>query len=461
VRLGLTPFVSTYAGASFAGSYILLSAKDLDHRSMNPMQLLMERETADQDWFPRTTAEGHEVLLQLDQILSSQHFRQSKRSAVLLRFLVEKTIKGQESILKERTLGIEVFGRKVDYDTSADPIVRMAAGEIRKRIAQYYHIEGHESELRIDLDPGSYVIHFRTRHRGKIQQNATDPVVLVTPISADVDSFPPRNAVPARTPTEPPATPHRRQRIIVFWAGGIVLAVLALGAALFPKRTSFVARAWGDVLEGTSPVLITVGQSRLYLQANPDTQRPMTTSEHLQTGETLSYSEAQTLVRLVTVLDHRRQFNLVSAGNASFSDMRNGPVILLGGLNNPWTMRAQQALPIRLATDGDGYNWIVDTHQQNDKKWFVDSHRPYSNLTKDYAIVARFYDPNSQEPTLIVAGLGENGTKAAGEFITGDEPIQHLLGDSLKKDKNFEVLLETQVINGASGPPKLLAKEIW
>ena len=161
---------------------------------------LMERETADQDWFPRTTAEGHEVLVQLDQILASQHFRQSKRSAVLLRFLVEKTIKGQESILKERTLGIEVFGRKVDYDTSADPIVRMAAGEIRKRIAQYYHIEGHESELRIDLDPGSYVVHFRTRHHGKILQSASDPIGVVTPISADVDFFPPRNVVPAMTP---------------------------------------------------------------------------------------------------------------------------------------------------------------------------------------------------------------------------------------------------------------------
>jgi hypothetical protein len=426
---------------------------------MNQMQL-MERETAEQDWFPRTTAEGHEVLVQLDQILASQHFRQSKRSALLLRFLVEKTIKGQESILKERTLGIEVFGRKVDYDTSADPIVRMAAGEIRKRIAQYYHIEGHESELRIDLEPGSYVVRFRTC-RSKILQSTPHPIGIATPLSADVDVFPPRNVVPAMTPTEPPVTPHRRQRTIILWAGGTVLAVLALGVALFPKRTSFVACAWGDVLEGTSPVLITVGQSRLYLQATPDTQRPMTTSEHLQTGETLSYSEAQTLVRLVTVLDHRRQFNLVSAGNASFSDMRNGPVILLGGLNNPWTMRAQQSLPIRLATDGNGYNWIVDIHQENEKKWFVDSHLPYSTLTKDYAIVARFYDPNSQEPTLIVAGLGENGTKAAGEFITGDEPIQHLLGDFLKKDKNFEVLLETQVINGASGPPKLLAKERW
>lgn len=422
---------------------------------------LMERETTEQEWFPRTAAEELEVLAQLDHILASQHFRQSKRSAVLLRFLVEKTLKGHESVLKERTLGIEVFGRKVDYDTSADPIVRMAAGEVRKRIAQYYHSEGHESELRIDLEPGSYVVHFRAGHSRTNSPTSPDPISPPPPINPVAAPLTPPSDVASLPSADVPAGRKLPRRTVFLWAAGVVLIMLAVGWAFWPRKTSYVARAWGDVLEGTSPVLITVGQSRLYLQSTADPQRPMTASEHLQTGETLSYSEAQTLVRLVTVLDRRRQFNLISAAGASFSDMRNGPVILLGGLNNPWTLRAQQSLPIRLATDGNGYNWITDTHQPNDKKWFVDSHLPYSNLTRDYAIVARFTDPNSQQPTLIVAGLGENGTKAAGEFITGEGPIRNLVGDSLGNARNFEVLLETQVINGVSGPPKLLAKQIW
>ena len=62
--------------------------------------------------------------------------------------------------LKERTLGIAVFGREPSYDTSTDPVVRATAGEIRKRIAQYYQESGREHEIRINLSPGSYVPEF-------------------------------------------------------------------------------------------------------------------------------------------------------------------------------------------------------------------------------------------------------------------------------------------------------------
>ena len=77
-----------------------------------------------------------------------------------LRHVVERTLQGQTSDLKERTLGIDVFGRSPDYDPAADPVVRVSAGEIRKRIAQYYHEPGHETEIRIDLPLGSYLPEF-------------------------------------------------------------------------------------------------------------------------------------------------------------------------------------------------------------------------------------------------------------------------------------------------------------
>ncbi len=77
-----------------------------------------------------------EVLKQLDRIIASRHFRNSKRYPALLKFVVEHTLAGRIDALKERTLGIEVFGRPNDYDTNADPVVRVTAGEIRKRIAQ-------------------------------------------------------------------------------------------------------------------------------------------------------------------------------------------------------------------------------------------------------------------------------------------------------------------------------------
>ena len=79
----------------------------------------------------------------------------------LLRYVVNETLEGRGSHLKERALGVEVFSRDPDYDTNADPVVRTSACEVRKRIAQYYHEPGHEDEIRIDLPAGSYVPEFR------------------------------------------------------------------------------------------------------------------------------------------------------------------------------------------------------------------------------------------------------------------------------------------------------------
>ena len=104
--------------------------------------------------------EARAIREQLERLLLHQTFRNSKRYPSLLRYVVEHTLEGNVEPLKERTLGIEVFGREIDYDTNLDHIVRSTAGEIRKRIAQYYHESGHESEIRIDLPSGSYVPEF-------------------------------------------------------------------------------------------------------------------------------------------------------------------------------------------------------------------------------------------------------------------------------------------------------------
>src|SRR3954469_11704031 len=88
---------------------------------------------------PRLPPEkAEEVRTLLEQVLASHLFRGSRRCQLLLRHITEQTLAGATSSLKERTLGIEVFGRAPDYDTSQDPIVRASAAEIRKKLAQYY-----------------------------------------------------------------------------------------------------------------------------------------------------------------------------------------------------------------------------------------------------------------------------------------------------------------------------------
>src|SRR5664279_1677548 len=114
-------------------------------------------------WEPASEVDRELVLKELDSILASYHFRGSKRYPALLKYIVDSTLDGRSGDLKERTLGVEVFGRDPDYDTSADPVVRLSAGEVRKRIAQYYHETGNSSRVQIDLPLGSYVPEFLLR----------------------------------------------------------------------------------------------------------------------------------------------------------------------------------------------------------------------------------------------------------------------------------------------------------
>src|ERR1019366_2708714 len=89
------------------------------------------------------------IRAQLDLLVRDDVFRSSKRSVAFLRYVVEQTLSGSASQIKERTIGVEVFGREPTYDTNLDHIVRTAATELRKRLAIYYWDEKDRSELRM------------------------------------------------------------------------------------------------------------------------------------------------------------------------------------------------------------------------------------------------------------------------------------------------------------------------
>src|SRR5579863_24374 len=120
---------------------------------------------------PELTAEM--IRAQLELLVRDDIFRSSKRSVAFLKYVVEQTLNGSADRIKERTIGVEVFGRDPSYDTSGDHIVRTAAMELRKRLATYYVDERHRGELRMSLVPGSYVPRFVLPGQG--QQTFIDP----------------------------------------------------------------------------------------------------------------------------------------------------------------------------------------------------------------------------------------------------------------------------------------------
>src|SRR5580700_3329412 len=124
---------------------------------------------------PETDVERVAIQAQLERILANPLFKNSKRYPNLLRYVVERTLDGHPGELKERTLGIEVFGREPNYDTNLDPVVRTTAAEIRKRLAQYYQDPAHEAEVRIDLPLGSYAAKFQavSERRARVASTIT------------------------------------------------------------------------------------------------------------------------------------------------------------------------------------------------------------------------------------------------------------------------------------------------
>jgi predicted GH43/DUF377 family glycosyl hydrolase len=104
--------------------------------------------------------EQERIRAQVERVLNSSIFRSSNRCQILLRYVAERALARETDNLKERTLGIDVFGRVPDYDTNTDPVVRGTAGEIRKKLAQYYQDPEHAGELRIELNRGGISLSF-------------------------------------------------------------------------------------------------------------------------------------------------------------------------------------------------------------------------------------------------------------------------------------------------------------
>src|SRR5580700_5897264 len=102
-----------------------------------------------------------QVREQLRRLVAHPLFTNSKRYPVLLTYTVEQTLLGNAGDLKERTIGVEAFGRGPNYDVNLDPVVRTTAAEVRKRLVQYYYSSDHAGELIIELPLGSYVPLFR------------------------------------------------------------------------------------------------------------------------------------------------------------------------------------------------------------------------------------------------------------------------------------------------------------
>jgi hypothetical protein len=375
------------------------------------------------------TAWQEAVRDELGRILSHPLFRSSKRYPNLLRHIVERTLEGRASELKERTLGIEVFGRGANYDTNLDPIVRITVCEIRKRIGQYYQEAGHRGELHIELPLGSYVAEF----------HAVTPADA--PAHTDAGGREPRNGTtaPARLP----------------WQIAIAALCLMLAAVLAWQKPwappTSLDRFWSPVISSPNPVTLCVGYTDLSSIANP--------SSVPQLGVALP--DVTALSSVVGLLSVKGKRCIIKGGSSTtLADLRNGPAVLIGAYNNDWTMRLKGQM--RFTFEGSGADRYIRDGQNASRTW-SDPVVPVRELTQDYALISRVEDPTTGQVVVIAGGIHNYGTIAAGEFL-GDPKYMDAVAARAPAGwwrKNVQLVIGTRVINGSSAPPSLLAAHFW
>jgi hypothetical protein len=415
---------------------------------------------------------AEEIDSQLAKMLDSHHFRHSHRYPALLKYLVEETIAGKSGQLKERLLGIEVFHRAPDYDTNNDPVVRVTAAEVRKRIAQYYQEPEHSAELRIELPTGSYAPRF--------SRSAFAPL-NATPGAESAEAAP-----HAATPTNDPASPGHNAAAPVSaprpvpWSpliAAICLGVLVTVAAtrslgvITSWQEHAVRNFWAPLSAGDTPVFVIIGDHTVGSQGNALRSQQGAainpTEDVLQLmneQEQVTVSDVTSLFKITEyMIRHDKNYIASGAGRVSIDDLRKGPVLLFAGLDNRWTLRLCEHLRYRFVdSPNDSIGTIVDSQNPN-RRWQVDFNVPYSKMPMDYAIVARYQDPLVEQPVIIVAGIGETGTVSASEFVTSEKLIEDMdkLAPRGWKHGNVEVVLATPVIDGHPGPPHIVASQFW
>jgi hypothetical protein len=406
------------------------------------------------------------ILQELDNILASPPFRNSSRSKQFLSYVVQHRIDGHDELLKERSIGADVFHRPADYATGDDPVVRVQAGEVRRRLEQYYHEFSKASDVRIDLPVGTYVPEFH-------------PTPVELPVEASTQPFPPNE-------------PSRKWKVVAWTALAInlLLVVVLVAPGIHRKlaRPSPLQQFWAPVFSTSQPVLVCLPKPILYrpssslydkyAKTHPGTFQtqverfnqplPLEPEQKILWGDMLTFpdfglvsGDVYAAFRISEVLDRIGKPSQIRIGSeSSFDELRGSPAVLIGAFSNRWTMEMTSDLRF-VFEERDGILWIHD-RTSPDKKWFcrLGLHR---EVVVDFGVVTRLLDSKTGHSVVSVAGITAPGTDAAAQFVSVPEYLLELARTAPAgwEKKNMQVLVQTSVIDAGASPPHVVAAYFW
>jgi hypothetical protein len=434
---------------------------------------------------PKNSEEIDKIRQQMLRVLSSERFKNSRRYPSLLRYLVEETLEGRGEYLKERTIGVRVFGCPADYDTAENPVVRVTIAEVRRRLAQYYQEEDRDAAVHIELLSGHYMPRFSFS-----REQAAPTAAPLPAVPQDVGALTSEDQVRVRNKiTLPFLRLGRAHSIRLVLAACVVLLFFGYGFTAWQwLNPSALKEFWRPFLEDQRTIVLCMprgndsgsstasaegilepGQATPANAADPGSAKPSRSDpgsfhayEMLDEGIIFSDAVAAHAIASHLEVQHRDSIlRLTSAMN--LEDLRNAPVVLIGGIDNPWTLRAVSALPFRFAGTPQERYWIVNPDHPDSKLWGLDTNLRMTSVKRDYAIVARLHNESTGKVVVVVAGIGMCATAAAGQFLADERAMRTLrarVGAGFRS-RDFEAVLSTDVVNGIAGSPRIEAVRVW
>jgi len=424
---------------------------------------------------PETPATSKAAIMrEMSHVLASKPFRTSKQCQDFLRYVVVHTLEGSDESLKERVIGAAVLERSPDYNTADDPVVRIRAADVRKRLAMYYQDEGQSASLRITIPSGSYRAVFRAadQHADSVKTAPAEPLPEEHswPATVEAPGIVPahgrddRHPVPASRPQVSDGS--RRVKLAIVAALLVLLVAAASAWYLRHEAQKEFTAFWAPTFEQARPPIIYVGSNAVYRLSSSFLQRYQATHPGLSGLETLAsvdknqpiswndldaddkdfvgLGDVAAAVSISTFFRGRDvRYDLRFGRDIVFGDFRTTPVVLIGAFNNSWTLELNDKMPYRFAMingakgiEGGGHFWQTFYGKDGAPR-------------EDYALITREIAPKSGEPVIAVAGLDQTGTRAAAEFVSSPALLEAALRrlPAGWQNKKIQLVLHATVVD--------------
>jgi hypothetical protein len=411
--------------------------------------------------------ERSQISDQIEKLVSSHTLHGSESLCKLLRYLAKHAIDQPGVSLKEYQIATEVFGRQDDFDPQVDSAVRVQAGRLRSKLAEYYASEGADDPIVVELPKGMYVVSFHPRNSGNGRGT--------------------RAGGGSEAAAQEAAVAPGASRNWAMLAGvlGVLLlgALVAIGALLVARRSTSAAGsvAKGDVAPAalqifwrgflTGPEEPWVIFSNAAFVGHPDTglryydakrdANAVIFDHYTGVGEVLAVHN------LDVVFESLHQNLRVKRGSLfSLDDAKNNDLIFIGSPSENLTLLeipGTKDFVFREVASGPrkGNMEVVNVRPGRGEAAAFLATPANQPLVEDYAVVALVPGLNPAHSQLILAGTTTMGTQAAVEYVTRQNFLEGLLQRlSVSKPgelKPFEALLRVKVARGVPVGTELVA----